>query len=837
MAGVPDNAGLQTVAPDVQTPDDYQHIDASPEKFGAAAARGQQALGEGEGQAAAGGFATLRFYNQLVADHGANDYQDEINKIMHGDPDKMVPGPDGKPMPDAGFMGLKGRAAMDARPGVEARMKAAEKRIKGTLLAPASELEFDSFSRRLRAVTSSQVGTHADTEQKVWGKQVAQGEIQVNSTTLTNNAEDPEIVRNSAAGIVNGYVKIAEIDGAQPGDPVWKAAVQKGEAAAARSQILAIGATDPVRGMRMTENYKAKLGADYHTLVDHFRPRAQQAEGQQTADWLLSGTAPPAGEDAKAVLRHFEGFRERPYRDNDGKFRVGYGSDTVTKADGSISPVTSETVVTREEAERDLERRAGISQQALRQKIGNEAWSRLSPQTQASLTSIAYNYGEGNIPGTVVEAARGGDPAAIAQAVRGLAGHNNGINAGRRASEASNIVPGDVLPRTQANLVNEVLSLHLPPAAETAALARISHSYAAQHKQEVSAQAALNLRVKNSAAEALNTGDVTNPIPREDFVKAHGLEKGAELYEAYQSDVQFGADAKSMETMPDAGIVQLVNVRGPQPGDAAYARKIKNQERLTAAAAKVQKQRSEDPAGSVNTTGAVKEAFRFYAPQRPETFAPVVAARIAGQEMLGIPREVQSAITEDEAKQYAAALKPVSKEGVPAQNQEEVINSVVAGVKAKYGDHAEEAMSRVLYHVTLKKDASEVMAAALVRNSKGESPQITADEAKKVQIERDAERAAQIAAQQPQRTEQVGAAVAGSEFYTPPGASLSPQNVGAVVNQTEQKTLKPFNDAVDMLRSDPARYMPYFVKKFGVTKVPPDLQQYVPKPKAAGNGG
>jgi hypothetical protein len=37
--------------------------------------------------------------------------------------------------------------------------------------------------------------------------------------------------------------------------------------------------------------------------------------------------------------------------------RTGYGSDTVTLADGRVVPVTADTRVTREDAERDLARR------------------------------------------------------------------------------------------------------------------------------------------------------------------------------------------------------------------------------------------------------------------------------------------------------------------------------------------------------------------------------------------------------------------------------------------------------------------------------------------------
>ena len=134
------------------------------------------------------------------------------------------------------------------------------------------------------------------------------------------------------------------------------------------------------------------------------------------------------------LLRGFEGFRETPYWDVNA-YRVGYGSDTVTLADGTVVPVTQGMTVTRADAERDLQRR--LSQEftpRLVNSIGQDVYSQLTPQQQAALVSITYNYG--SLPGSVAEAIRSGDPAASAAAIRALATHNDGINADRRNREA-----------------------------------------------------------------------------------------------------------------------------------------------------------------------------------------------------------------------------------------------------------------------------------------------------------------------------------------------------------------------------------------------------------------
>lgn len=141
------------------------------------------------------------------------------------------------------------------------------------------------------------------------------------------------------------------------------------------------------------------------------------------------------GMDASsALIREFEGFRETPYWDVNA-YRAGYGSDTVTLADGSIHKITEGMRVSVEDAERDLARRIGEFQNVVIGQVGGDRFSSFSADQQAVLTSIAYNYGE--LPGRIVEAVRSGSDETIASAIRGLGNDNGGINSGRRNREAA----------------------------------------------------------------------------------------------------------------------------------------------------------------------------------------------------------------------------------------------------------------------------------------------------------------------------------------------------------------------------------------------------------------
>ena len=138
---------------------------------------------------------------------------------------------------------------------------------------------------------------------------------------------------------------------------------------------------------------------------------------------------------AAELLRQKEGLRSNPYWDVNA-LRAGYGSDTVTRPDGSVQKVTKDTVVTKEDAERDLARRvaefAGIAQKEIGANFSN-----LTPQAQAAITSVAYNYGTTKKVDGLVKAAQTGDNNAIAKAIAGAANHNGGVNKQRRLDEAA----------------------------------------------------------------------------------------------------------------------------------------------------------------------------------------------------------------------------------------------------------------------------------------------------------------------------------------------------------------------------------------------------------------
>lgn len=168
-------------------------------------------------------------------------------------------------------------------------------------------------------------------------------------------------------------------------------------------------------------------------------------ESDYTTNRLIKGgysaltNATGAVEKSAALLRKFEGFIPDPKWDRTA-YRLGYGTDTITKADGTVIKVTPGTRVSKEDAERDLARRIPEFQRTIVGQIGEDAWNRYSDDAKAALTSVAYNYG--SLPKRVVEAIKSGNPETAAKAIESLQNDNEGINRGRRLSEAAVIRGG-----------------------------------------------------------------------------------------------------------------------------------------------------------------------------------------------------------------------------------------------------------------------------------------------------------------------------------------------------------------------------------------------------------
>lgn len=180
-------------------------------------------------------------------------------------------------------------------------------------------------------------------------------------------------------------------------------------------------------------------------IPDAIRAIEAEQEALQARNDALLGAAAEYGstalrqhtsgvEAAAELLRAKEGFRPTPYPDVNA-LRIGFGSDTITLSDGTIRRVVDGMTITVADANRDLLRRIETEFMPRARAASGSRWDTFTPQQQAALISIAYNYG--NIPSRLSGPLQSGSIADIANAIRGLGPDNDGVNRNRRNQEAA----------------------------------------------------------------------------------------------------------------------------------------------------------------------------------------------------------------------------------------------------------------------------------------------------------------------------------------------------------------------------------------------------------------
>lgn len=284
-----------------------------------------------------------------------------------------------------------------------------------------------------------------------FGDSIAHGyRSAVNGTGSTKEGANPQQV----LGFINGYSgnlqgQTVILSSGMSNDPTDTDGI--------RAQIRALrarGANVRLLGVSNTYNRKGQTGARMNALLGQIA-REEHATFQggfqagrdnihpasySSQPWLGGGSRQnSAMAETLAMIRKHEGFSSRTYWDVNA-YRLGYGTDTITDRNGNVRRVRQGDTVTREDAERDLARRAQIFRDAARQKIGAAEFDRLPAKTQAAITSVAYNYGSLDKLPSLVTAARSGNINAISQAIAARQGDNRGVNRRRRLDEAAAVL-------------------------------------------------------------------------------------------------------------------------------------------------------------------------------------------------------------------------------------------------------------------------------------------------------------------------------------------------------------------------------------------------------------
>lgn len=403
-------------------------VRATPEAFGADIGRGMQGLGQGASNLGVAVSQVQALDDKMRAKEADNKFADWARNRMFG---------------EGGFMTLEGRNAVDGRKQFEEEAEQKRKEFGSGLSAGAARDYQSASTARIQSIYQQSI-VHTAQARKSWFNDASAARVETFANDALVSFDKPDLLTKNIAA---GQAEIRE-RGAMMG---WDAdTLNKRESefvsGVHKNVTLRIAQTDPLAAEKYMNERKGQItGAHMYELEHGLKTEIKQEKSKRAASDFFTQSSQAGNGSVFGMISGFEGFRSSTYWDVN-HHRVGYGSDTITKEDGSVVTVQQGMTVTQADAARDLNRRIAQSQIGIARTVGEDKFNALSAPAKAAVTSVAYNYG--TLPDTVANAIRTGGPAEIATAIRGLAGHNEGVNAGRRNKEADAVLGIDTTAGT-----------------------------------------------------------------------------------------------------------------------------------------------------------------------------------------------------------------------------------------------------------------------------------------------------------------------------------------------------------------------------------------------------
>lgn len=216
-----------------------------------------------------------------------------------------------------------------------------------------------------------------------------------------------------------------------------------------------------------------------------------------------------------------------------------------------------------------------------------------------------------------------------------------------------------------------------------------------QDRQQMQALKGEQLTVKSLVADDLAsitaTGKEVADLTPMRVSGALGPERAAAFEEERKVAKDYYAQTNDMLSLPSDQVERRVEALRPSPGAPGFATRQQYFEKAAKAAKEIVEQRDKDPAAAADRLDFLKPAADRASFENPETYRPLVSARMAAQEGLGIPENSRSPITKAEATELWNTVR-----FAPEDRKPDAVKEVVRTVDAAFGEHSGAALGTML---------------------------------------------------------------------------------------------------------------------------------------------
>lgn len=679
----------------------HEQISASPAAFGGGIAESLGTLGHAVTNAANTGIEAATTQAQLDAQtHAAEVHSWQSDQVTNA---------------QEKFLSLRGKAALEALPEFKKSIDDLHQQARDQAGNQYTAQLIDQQGRRLVDTSYSSASRHAANERKSWETKTAVDSAQsygnravlAATQSAAPSVNDDVTVQHGLANSDNEVRNLFHGQGYE--EPAIEAEVQKNRGRNVKSIVEQIASADgsadgasPGGVKRAFEFYKSqeeKIDAGSRVAIQNYlRAPLNQIAGRKVAEDTMGRFA--AGGTPLELARRFVGAEEHAQRE--------VLSNVIGKIGGkSVDPSTTAWCAAFVNGVLHQSGIQGSNSLAARSflNVGEKVegkpqegdvvvlW-RGDPNGQQG--HVGFYVGEGSTPGSVkILAGNEGDRVAYAEypASRVL-----GIRRVSKDDIGATPVIDSVAGRPLVDKGNAMLrilddpALRDRPQVQAAALAHMNKVYQAYELQGAQGRASFEVSVKNSTAEALSTGKVSQPLSYEQFIQNYGGADGEKQWREYDANVRLGSDIRSTATLSPSDLNALREKYTPQPGETFVAQ----QHRLSVldkAIASNEKAKQDDPADFlIRRTDFGAETYKQFqtlmadknaTPDMKTAYAGMYAEKMRAEQLrLGIAADKVNVVPSAYIDQLAARLNN------PAQNGGSLAVSQGIEAEAKlWGSH------------------------------------------------------------------------------------------------------------------------------------------------------